>query len=63
MTTMIEQTKPAVSFTTITQIERDSIERTALEMAALIVEDLQGNPTYMQAWRLAARAIRRAKPD
>lgn len=63
MTTMIEQTKPVVSFTTITQLERDNIERTALEMAALIVEGLQGNPTYAQAWRLAARAIRRAKPD
>lgn len=61
--TTIEQTQPAVSFTTISQIERDNIERVALEMAALIVEDLQGNPTYTQAWRLAARAIRRAKPD
>ena len=37
--------------------------RQTLEKAACIVECLEGNPTYTQAWRLAARAIRRAKPD
>lgn len=61
--TMLDHTPAAVSFTTITKLERENIERVALEMAALIVEGLQGNPTYAQAWRLAARAIRRAKPD
>lgn len=39
------------------------IERKAFERAACIVESLQGNPTYSQAWRLAARAIRCAKPS
>lgn len=61
--TMIEETQPAVSFTTISQMERDNIERRTLERAAEIIEGLQGNPTYTQAWRLAARAIRRAKRD
>ena len=51
------------SFTTITQLERENIERRTLEKAAQIVEAQQGNPTYTQAWRLAARAIRQAKPD
>lgn len=41
----------------------DNAVRQALENAARIVESLQGNQTYSQAWRLAARAIRRAKPD
>lgn len=59
----IEQTPPPVSFTTIAEIERENIERKTLEKAALIIESLEGNPTYSQAWRLAARAIRRAKPD
>ena len=51
------------AFTTISQLERENIERKVLERAAQIVEGLNGNPTYTQAWRLAARAIRRAKPD
>ena len=59
----IEETRPAVSFTTITKLEREDIERKTLERAAKIVEALDGNPTYTQAWRLAARSIRRAKPD
>lgn len=52
-----------VSFTTITKLERENIERVTLERAAKIIEGLEGNPTYTQAWRLAARAIRRSKPD
>ena len=51
-----------VSFTTITRLEREDIERVTLERAAKIIEGLEGNPTYTQAWRLAARAIRRSKP-
>lgn len=46
----------------IDELQRADIERKTLERAALIVEKLQGNPTYAQAWRLAARAIRAAKP-
>ena len=61
--TMLDHTPDAVSFTTITKLEREDIERRALERAARIVESLEGNPTYTQARRLAARAIRRAKPD
>lgn len=45
------------------QLQREDIERKAFEKAACITESLQGNPTYTQAWRLAARAIRCAKPD
>lgn len=45
------------------QLAREDIERRALEKAACITESLQGNPTYSQAWRLAARAIRGAKPN
>lgn len=52
-----------VSFTPIGQLERDDIERKTFERAAKIIESLEGNPTYTQAWRLAARAVRRAKPD
>jgi len=61
--TMLDHAPEAVSFTTITKLEREDIERRALERAAKIVESLEGNPTYAQAWRLAARAIRRSKPD
>ena len=61
--TLLDHTPEAVSFTTITKLEREDIERKALERAAKIVEGLEGNPTYSQAWRLAARAIRRSKPD
>ncbi len=61
--TLLDHTPQAVSFTTITQLERENIERKTLEKAAKIVEGLEGNPTYSQAWRLAARAIRRSKPD
>ena len=61
--TLLDHTPEAVSFTTITQLERENIERKTLEKAAKIVEGLEGNPTYSQAWRLAARAIRRSKPD
>ena len=60
---MLDHTPEAISFTTITQLERENIERKTLERAAKIVEGLEGNPTYSQAWRLAARAIRRSKPD
>jgi len=63
MTTRLDHAPANVSFTTITQLERENIERRALERAAQIIEGLQGNPTYTQAWRLAARAVRRAKPD
>lgn len=61
--TMLDHTPGAVSFTTITQLERENIERKTLERAAEIVEGLTGNAVYTQAWRLAARAIRKAKPD
>lgn len=61
--TILDSGPDIVSFTTITQLERENIERRALEKAAQIIEGLEGNPTYTQAWRLAARAIRRAKPD
>ena len=61
--TMLDHTPEAVSFTTITKLEREDIERRTLEKAARIIEALGGNPTYTQAWRLAARAIRKAKPD
>lgn len=60
---MLDHTPGTVSFTTITQLERENIERKTLERAAEIVEGLTGNPVYAQAWRLAARAIRKAKPD
>lgn len=63
MSTELDYMPIGVSFTTITQLERESIERKTFERAAEIVERLQGNPTYTQAWRLAARAIRRAKSD
>jgi hypothetical protein len=59
---MLDKTS-SVSFTPINQLERDDVERKALERAAKIIESLEGNPTYTQAWRLAARAVRRAKPD
>ena len=61
--TILDHHPEAVSFTTITKIEREDIERRALEKAAKIIEVMQGNPTYTQAWRLAARAVRRSKPD
>jgi len=61
--TLLDHAPEAVSFTTITKLEREDIERRTLEKAAKIVEGLGGNPTYSQAWRLAARAIRKAKPD
>ena len=61
--TMLDHAPDGVSFTTITKLEREDIERRTLEKAALIIEHLEGNPTYTQAWRLAARAIRRSKPD
>jgi len=61
--TQLDHTPANVSFSTITQLERENVERKALERAAQIVERLEGNQTYSQAWRLAARAIRRAKPD
>lgn len=61
--TTLDHHPEAVSFTTITKLERDDVERRTLEKAAKIIESLEGNPTYSQAWRLAARAIRRAKPD
>jgi len=60
--TMLEPGPAGMSFTTITKLEREDIERRALERAAKIVESLGGNPTYSQAWRIAARAIRKAKP-
>jgi hypothetical protein len=60
---MLDHNPSGVSFTTITKLEREDIERKALEKAARIIEGLEGNPTYSQAWRLAARAIRRSKPD
>lgn len=60
---MLDHTPAGVSFTTITQLEREAIERKTLERAAEIVERLTGNAVYSQAWRLAARAIREAKPD
>ena len=53
---------PNKAFTPISQLEREDIERKTLERAAKIIEGLEGNPTYTQAWRLAARAVRRAKP-
>lgn len=61
--TMLDHAPAGISFTTITKLEREDIERRTLEKAAKIIESLDGNPTYTQAWRLAARAIRRAKPD
>lgn len=61
--TMLDHNPVGVSFTTITKLERDDIERKTLEKAALIIEGLEGNAVYTQAWRLAARAIRRSKPD
>jgi hypothetical protein len=42
---------------------RDSIERLTLERAAQRIERLDGNSTYRQAYRLAARAIRAMKRD
>jgi hypothetical protein len=47
----------------MTMLDHEPAERRTLEKAAKIIEGLEGNPTYSQAWRLAARAIRRAKPD
>ena len=60
---MLDHDPVGVSFTTITKLEREDIERRTLEKAAKIIEHLEGNPTYTQAWRLAARAVRRSKPD
>ena len=51
-----EQDKAAV-------LAREQIERQTLERAAVKIEGLAGNPTYSQAWRLAARAIRSLKRD
>lgn len=52
-----------LTVTDMYKLQREDIERKALERAACIIERLEGNQTYTQAWRLAARAIRRAKPD
>lgn len=45
------------------RIAEDHVARVTLERAAKAVESLEGNAVYTQAWRLAARAIRRMKPD
>lgn len=45
------------------EVLRLSIERLVLERAACSIERLTGNPTYVQAWRLAARAVRALKRD
>ena len=45
------------------QLERESIERQALEAAAKRVEGYHGNPVYRKAWEKAAKIIRAMKPD
>ncbi|MDE5451313.1 hypothetical protein GWE18_00280 [Bradyrhizobium sp. CSA112] len=45
------------------QLERESIERQALEKAARHLETQEANPLYMQAWKRAARIIRSLKAD
>ena len=40
------------------QLAREDLIRQTLEAAAKRIEKLDGNPTYKQAWRLAARSIR-----
>jgi len=45
------------------QLERESIERQALEKAAKHLESQEANPLYMQAWKRAARIIRSLKTD
>ena len=45
------------------QLERESVERQALEFAAKRLEAEAGNPVYMTAWRRAARIVRSLKPD
>lgn len=45
------------------QLERESIERQALEAAAKKLEQEAGNNLYMQAWKRAARIVRSLKPD
>ena len=48
---------------TADQLERESVERQALEVAAKRIEAEAGNPVYMTAWKRAARIIRSLKPD
>lgn len=45
------------------QLERESIERQALEAAAKRIEEEAGNSVYVAAWRRAARIVRSLKPD
>jgi hypothetical protein len=40
------------------QLAREDLIRQTLEAAARRLECLTGNPTYQQAWRIAARSIR-----
>jgi hypothetical protein len=42
----------------IEQLEREDLIRQTLEAAARRLEGLTGNPTYQQAWKIAARSIR-----
>ena len=44
------------------QLEREEIERQALEKAAKSLEDQAGNTIYLQAWKRAARIVRSLKP-
>lgn len=44
------------------RLAAEDIERATLEAAALKIEALAGNPTYRQAWRIAARVVRSMKP-
>ena len=40
------------------QLAHEDLVRQILEAAAKRVESLDGNPTYQQAWKIAARSIR-----
>jgi hypothetical protein len=51
---------PAVR--SLSDIERDDLVRHVLEQAAKRVEAHGGNPTYVLAWKVAAKIIRGMKP-
>lgn len=40
------------------QLAKEDLIRQALEAAARRIEGLDGNQTYQQAWKIAARSIR-----
>jgi hypothetical protein len=46
---------------TVDQLQREDVERQALEEAARRIESLAGNELYRKAWAKAAKAVRALK--